>query len=76
MLSRPGRTRQTGRCGEPVSTGMMLLKGTTAELNKVLVDFLAGRGKLPEPVKEELVDRHLARQTRLGRTVFLAKEHP
>lgn len=28
-------------------------KGTTAELSKVLVDFLAGRGKLPEPVKEE-----------------------
>jgi hypothetical protein len=28
-------------------------KGTTAELNKVLVDYLAGKGKLPEPVKEE-----------------------
>jgi hypothetical protein len=28
-------------------------KGTTAELNKVLVDHLAGKGKLPEPVKEE-----------------------
>jgi hypothetical protein len=28
-------------------------KGTTAELNKVLVDFLAGKAKLPEPVKEE-----------------------
>jgi hypothetical protein len=27
-------------------------KGTTAELNKVLVDHLAGKGKLPEPVKE------------------------
>ena len=28
-------------------------KGTTAELNKVLVDHLAGKGKLPDPVKEE-----------------------
>jgi hypothetical protein len=28
-------------------------KGTTAELNQVLVDHLAGKGKLPEPVKEE-----------------------
>jgi hypothetical protein len=28
-------------------------KGTTAELNKVLVDHLAGKGKLPEPVKAE-----------------------
>jgi hypothetical protein len=28
-------------------------KGTTAELNKVLVDHLAGKGKLPEPVKSE-----------------------
>jgi len=28
-------------------------KGTTAELNKVLVDHLAGRGKLPDPVKTE-----------------------
>jgi hypothetical protein len=28
-------------------------KGTTAELNKVLVNHLAGKGKLPEPVKEE-----------------------
>ncbi len=28
-------------------------KGTTAELNKVLVNFLAGKGKLPEPAKEE-----------------------
>lgn len=28
-------------------------KGTTAELNKVLVDYLAGKGKLPEPVKAE-----------------------
>src|SRR5687768_7257310 len=28
-------------------------KGTTAELHKVLVDHLAGKGKLPEPVKEE-----------------------
>jgi hypothetical protein len=28
-------------------------KGTTAELNKVLADHLAGKGKLPEPVKEE-----------------------
>lgn len=27
-------------------------KGTTAELNQVLVDHLAGKGKLPEPVKE------------------------
>jgi hypothetical protein len=26
-------------------------KGTTAELNQVLVDHLAGKGKLPEPVK-------------------------
>lgn len=28
-------------------------KGTTAELNQVLVDHLAGKGKLPETVKEE-----------------------
>lgn len=28
-------------------------KGSTAELNKVLVDHLAGQGKLPEPIKEE-----------------------
>ena len=28
-------------------------KGTTAELNKVLVDHLAGKGKLPEPVRAE-----------------------
>lgn len=28
-------------------------KGTTAEMNKALVDHLAGKGKLPEPVKEE-----------------------
>ncbi len=28
-------------------------KGTTAELNKVLVDHLAGKGKLPDPVKAE-----------------------
>jgi hypothetical protein len=28
-------------------------KGTTAELNKVLVDHLADKGKLPEPVKTE-----------------------
>jgi hypothetical protein len=28
-------------------------KGTTAELQKVLVDHLAGKGKLPEPIKEE-----------------------
>ena len=28
-------------------------KGTTAELNKVLVDHLAGKGRLPEPVKAE-----------------------
>jgi hypothetical protein len=28
-------------------------KGTTAELNKVLVDHLADKGKLPDPVKEE-----------------------
>lgn len=28
-------------------------KGTTAELNKLLVDHLAGKGKLPEPVKAE-----------------------
>ena len=28
-------------------------KGTTAELNKVLVDHLAGKGNLPEPVKAE-----------------------
>ena len=28
-------------------------KGTTAELNKVLVDHLAGKGKLPDPVKSE-----------------------
>ena len=28
-------------------------KGTTAEMNKVLVDHLAGKGKLPEPVKAE-----------------------
>ena len=28
-------------------------KGTTAELNKVLVDHFAGKGKLPEPVKAE-----------------------
>jgi hypothetical protein len=28
-------------------------KGTTTELNKVLVDYFAGKGKLPEPVKEE-----------------------
>lgn len=28
-------------------------KGTTAELNKVLVDHLAGKGNLPDPVKEE-----------------------
>jgi hypothetical protein len=28
-------------------------KGTTAELNKVLVDHLAGKGGLPEPVKAE-----------------------
>lgn len=28
-------------------------KGTTAELNKVLVEHLAGKGKLPEPVKAE-----------------------
>jgi hypothetical protein len=28
-------------------------KGTTAELNKVLVDHLAGKGKLPEPIKSE-----------------------
>jgi hypothetical protein len=28
-------------------------KGTTPEMNKVLVDHLAGKGKLPEPVKEE-----------------------
>ena len=28
-------------------------KGTTAELNQVLVDHLAGKGKLPEPVKAE-----------------------
>jgi hypothetical protein len=28
-------------------------KGTTAELNQVLVDHLAGKGRLPEPVKEE-----------------------
>ena len=28
-------------------------KGTTAELNKLLVDHLAGKGKLPEPVKSE-----------------------
>ena len=28
-------------------------KGTTAELNKLLVDHLAGKGKLPKPVKAE-----------------------
>ena len=28
-------------------------KGTTAELNKVLVDHLGGKGKLPDPVKVE-----------------------
>jgi hypothetical protein len=28
-------------------------KGTTAELNKVLVDHATGKGKLPEPVKSE-----------------------
>lgn len=28
-------------------------KGTTAELNQVLVEHLAGKGKLPDPVKEE-----------------------
>ncbi|MBC7817920.1 MAG: hypothetical protein IAG10_13595 [Planctomycetaceae bacterium] len=28
-------------------------KGTTEELNQVLVDHLAGKGKLPDPVKEE-----------------------
>ena len=28
-------------------------KGTTAELNKVLVDHLAGKGNLPDPVKAE-----------------------
>lgn len=28
-------------------------KGTTAELTKVLVDHLSGKGKLPEPVKAE-----------------------
>ena len=28
-------------------------KGTTAELNKVLVDHLAGKGRLPDPVKAE-----------------------
>ena len=28
-------------------------KGTTAQLNSVLIDHLAGKGKLPEPVKEE-----------------------
>lgn len=28
-------------------------KGTTAELNKILVDHQAGKGKLPDPVKEE-----------------------
>ena len=28
-------------------------KGTTAELNKVLTDHLAGKGALPEPVKTE-----------------------
>jgi hypothetical protein len=28
-------------------------QGTTAELNKVLVDHLAGKGKLPAPVKAE-----------------------
>jgi hypothetical protein len=28
-------------------------KGTTAELNKLLADHLAGKGKLPEPVKSE-----------------------
>ena len=28
-------------------------KGTTTELNKLLVDHLAGKGKLPDPVKEE-----------------------
>jgi hypothetical protein len=28
-------------------------KGTTAELNKALVDHLANKGKLPEPVKAE-----------------------
>jgi hypothetical protein len=28
-------------------------KGTTAELNKVLLDHVAGKGKLPDPVKAE-----------------------
>ena len=28
-------------------------KGTTAELNKLLADHLAGKGKLPDPVKAE-----------------------
>jgi len=28
-------------------------KGTTAEMNKMLVDHLAGKGKLPDPVKAE-----------------------
>jgi hypothetical protein len=28
-------------------------KGTTAELNRILVNHLAGNGKLPDPVKEE-----------------------
>ncbi len=28
-------------------------KGTTTELNKMLVDHLAGKGKRPDPVKEE-----------------------
>jgi hypothetical protein len=28
-------------------------KGTTAELNKVLTDHLAGKGKLPDPIKTE-----------------------
>lgn len=37
--------------GEPYLRGTF--KGTTAELNKVLSAHLAGKGKLPEPVKEE-----------------------
>lgn len=37
--------------GEPYLRGTF--KGTTAALNNVLVDHLAGKGKLPEPVKEE-----------------------
>lgn len=28
-------------------------KGTTAEMNTVLLDHLAGKGKLPEPVQAE-----------------------